>query len=92
MQRAERGRNARLRAHLFHNKNGLKADAVYEKDKVLNRASAAVGLQRFWRGILRTRKTNEKRQAELVFLGLATDASHGQSVLPMVQSIVSKEV
>lgn len=84
LQRAERGRTARVRANLFRSLEKNRPEALLSKDVMVNRDAAALTIQRHWRGILRARKTNEKKQAELVFLGLATSSAKGQSVLPMV--------
>ncbi|CAL5994040.1 Spastin [Hexamita inflata] len=92
IQKTERGRNARVRANLFKNLEKNRPEALLQKDVVVNREAAAISLQRYWRGILRSRKANAKKQAELVFMGLATETIKGKSLLPMVQTLVGKPI
>lgn len=92
LQRVERGRNARVRASLFKNLDRQRPENT-QKDIVVNREISAKVIQRYWRGVLKNRVTLQKKQAELIYLGLATESSDiKQSVLPMVSSLTSKDL
>ncbi|KAH0570904.1 Spastin [Spironucleus salmonicida] len=87
LQRGERGRTARLRAKLVRDIVKTSVNNTVKKDVIVNRSQAAECIQRFWRGYLRKRRAEEKKRAELVFLGISRDDT--SSIISMVQDLVS---
>lgn len=95
IQRAERGRAARLRAKLVQDIMKVKpAGRQIQGGRVHSREQASVIIQKYWRRALAKSKVNAMKQADLVFLGLAVSSAAqgvGSSILPIVQDMVSSE-
>lgn len=95
IQRTERGRAARLRAKLVRDIIKVTPNRASEggADR-LSREAACTIIQKNWRAAGARRHMDARRQADLVFLGLATASAvpgKGNSYLPLVQSMVSAE-
>lgn len=95
IQRAERGRAARLRAKLVQDIMKVRpAGKSAQGVRIQTREQAVVCIQKFWRRALARRRVAAMRQAEALFLGLVKDSDQAgkqTSIFPLVGGLLGPE-
>ncbi|KAL1023124.1 hypothetical protein UPYG_G00036680 [Umbra pygmaea] len=76
LQVSERARQGRLRSKFMKDIQRYEERQKRAKDLVLAKDTAALRIQKVWKGYVQRKKTQREREDEMIFLGMTMDLSH----------------